>query len=102
MLSVGDHLAGVPTWVGELYRGFESMVRACGPVEVVPVKTYISFMVRVRFAFAIVQQRALRVRLEMPRVIDPSRIVTVEHYGTIVGNYLRILRPDDLDDELAT
>jgi hypothetical protein len=100
-LSVDDHLARVPAWVGELYRDFESMVKGCGPVEVVPVKTYISFMVRVRFAFAIVQQRALRVRLEMARVIDSPRIVKVEPYGAIVGNYLRILRPDDLDDELA-
>ena len=38
-LSVDDRLARVPAWVGELYRGFGSMVRACGPVEIVPVKT---------------------------------------------------------------
>jgi hypothetical protein len=37
-----------------------------GPVEVVPASTYISFMVRIRFAFAIPQQRALRLRLEGP------------------------------------
>ena len=77
------------------------MVRACGPVEIVPVKTYIAFMVRVRFAFAIVQQRALRIRLEMPREIHSPRIVKVERYGAIVGNYLRIVAPEDLDDELA-
>lgn len=77
------------------------MVQACGPVEIVPVKTYIAFMVRVRFAFAIVQQRALRIRLEMPREIVSPRIVKVERYGTIVGNYLRIVEPDDLDEELA-
>lgn len=100
-LSVDDHLAGVPPRVGELYRGFESMVRGCGPVEVVPVKTYISFMVRVRFAFAIVQQQALRLRLEMPRMIESPRIVKVEVYGTIAGNYLRIFELDELDDELA-
>ncbi len=69
--TVDEHLSRVPEAVGDLYRGFEAMVRACGPVEVVPVKTYISFMVRVRFAFAIPQQRALRLRLEGPRAIDP-------------------------------
>jgi hypothetical protein len=100
-LTVEDHLARVPSWVGDLYRGFESMVERCGPVDVVPVKTYISFMVRVRFAFAIPQQRALRVRLEMPRQIDSPRIVKTESYGDIKGNYLRIVRPDQLDDELA-
>lgn len=100
-MTVDDHLARVPAWVGERYRAFESMVQACGPVEIVPVKTYIAFMVRVRFAFAIVQQRALRVRLEMPREIVSPRIVRVERYGRIMGNYLRIVEADELDDELA-
>lgn len=100
-ITVEDHLGRVPVWVGERYRRFESMVQACGPVEIVPVKTYIAFMVRVRFAFAIVQQRALRIRLEMPREIVSPRIVKVERYGTIVGNYLRIVEPDELDEELA-
>ena len=77
------------------------MVERCGPVEVIPVKTYISFMVRVRFAFAIPQQRALRIRLEMPREIPSARIVKVETYGAVKGNYLRIVRPDELDEELA-
>jgi hypothetical protein len=54
----------------------------------------------VRFAFAIPQQRALRLRLECPRVFESPRIVKVERYDGIVGNYLRITRPDELDDEL--
>lgn len=77
------------------------MVRACGPVEVVPVTSYISFMVRIRFAFAIPQQRALRLRLEGPRAIDSPRIVKVERYGRIAGSYLRVVAPEELDDELA-
>ena len=76
-------------------------MQACGPVEVVPVASYISFMVRIRFAFAIPQQRALRLRLEGPRAIDSPRIVKVERYGRITGSYLRIVGPDQLDDELA-
>lgn len=99
--TVDDHLARVPEGIGELYRGFEAMVEACGPIDVVPVTTYISFMVRVRFAFAIPQQRALRLRLEVPRAIDSPRIVKVERYGRIAGNYLRIVGPEQLDDELA-
>jgi hypothetical protein len=58
-------------------------------------------MVRVRFAFAICQQRALRLRLECPRTFRSPRVVKVEHYGEIAGNYLRIVRADELDDELA-
>jgi hypothetical protein len=100
-LSVDDHLARVPGWVGDRYRGFEAMVQRCGPVDVVPMRTYISFMVRVRLAFAIPQQRALRIRLEMPRQIPSARIVKVESYGAVKGNYLRIVRPDELDEELA-
>jgi hypothetical protein len=101
MLTVQHHLDRVPGWVGDLYRGFERMVRACGPVEIVPVKTYISFMVRVRFAFAIPQQRALRLRIECPRVFDSPRIVKVERYDGVVGNYLRIVEPGELDAELS-
>jgi hypothetical protein len=101
-VTVEEHLARIPEPIGELYRGFERLVRACGPVEIVPVKTYISFMVRVRFAFAIPQQRALRVRLECPRAFDSPRIVRVEHYGVVIGSYLRLVGPDELDDELAS
>jgi Domain of unknown function (DUF5655) len=100
-VTVEDHLARVPERIGLLYYGFEAMVRACGPVEVVPVKTYISLTVRVRFAFAFPQQSALRLRLECPRMFDSPRVVRVEHYNTVVGNYLRIARADELDDELA-
>lgn len=99
--TVDDHLSRVPESVGHLYRGFEAMVRACGPVEVVPVTSYISFMVRIRFAFVIPQQRALRLRLEGPRAIDSPRIVKVERYGRIAGSYLRVVAPEELDDELA-
>jgi hypothetical protein len=98
--TVEEHLARVPQPIRRLYRGFERMVRSCGPVDVVPVKTYISFMVRVRFAFAIPQQRALRVRLECPREFDSPRLVRVERYDGVVGNYLRVVRPEDLDEEL--
>lgn len=77
------------------------MVKACGPVEIVPVKTYISFMVRVRFAFAIPQQRALRLRLECPRELRSQRIVKMERYGSVFGNYLRVVQPEELDRELA-
>lgn len=100
-VTVEEHLARVPARIGDLYRGFEALVSACGPVEIVPVKTYISFIVRVRFAFAFLQHRALRIRLEMPREIHSPRVVKIERYGAVVGNYLRVVRPAELDDELA-
>jgi hypothetical protein len=61
------------------------------------VKTYISFMVR---AFAIPQQRALRLRLECPRAFESPRVVRIERYDGVVGHYLRVVRPEDLDAEL--
>jgi expansin (peptidoglycan-binding protein) len=72
--TVDDHLSRVPEAVGHLYRGF---------------------------AFAIPQQRALRLRLEGPRAIDSPRIVKVERYGRIAGSYLRVVGPEGLDYELA-
>jgi hypothetical protein len=35
------------------------------------------------------------------REIVSPRIVKVERYGRICGNYLRVVEPDDLDEEVA-
>jgi hypothetical protein len=59
-----EHLARVPPPIRDLYRGFEGMVLSTGPgIEVVPVKTRIAFMVRMRFRGCVLQQRAMRIGL---------------------------------------
>jgi hypothetical protein len=104
VVSVDEHLARVPEPVRELYRGFEAMVLATGPgIEIVPVTTRIAFMVRMRFAGCVLQQRGLRIGLILRRKVRSPRIVRHETYGrpAPVGHYLVVRDPDELDDELA-
>jgi hypothetical protein len=104
VVTVEEHLARVPPPVRRLYRVFERMMLATGPgIEVVPVKTRIAFMVRMRFAGCTLQQRGLRVGLIMPRRVDSPRIAHHETYGrpTPIGHYLIVREPHEVDDELA-
>ena len=104
VVSVEDHLVRVPEPIRELYRGFERMVLTAGPgIEIVPVATRIAFMVRMRFAGCVLQQRGLRIGLILRRRIPSPRIVRHETYGRPVpiGHYLVVRDPDELDDELA-
>jgi hypothetical protein len=104
VVTVEEHLARVPPPVQDLYRRFERLVLATGPgIEVVPVKTRIAFMVRMRFAGCVLQRRAIRIGLIMPERIDSARIARHETYGrpTPIGHYLRVHDPSELDDELA-
>jgi hypothetical protein len=104
VVSVDEHLARVPPPIQDLYRRFERLVLSTGPgIEVVPVKTRIALMVRMRFAGCVLQQRAIRIGLILPRRMDSSRIVRHETYGrpTPVGHYLKVQASSELDDELA-
>ncbi len=99
--TVEDHLSRVPKGIGELYRGFEAMVRSIGPIEVAPVKTRIAFMTRMRFAGARVQRRALEVAFLLTRRVESARFARVEQFGPrSFGYYVKIRRAEELDDEL--
>jgi hypothetical protein len=80
-MTVADHMRGRPKEVVDLYRRFARMVRELGPgVKAVAVKTGIGFMVRVRFAGAVLQKGGLRANF------------------WIYSFHVR--SPDDLDDEV--
>lgn len=96
VVSVEEHLARVPPPIQDLCRRLEQLVLSTGPgIEVVPVKTRIAFMVRMRFAGCVLQQRAIRVGLILPRWIDSSRIVRHETYGRPApgGHYIKVYEP---------
>lgn len=100
--TVEEHLASVPRSIRELYEGYEALARSCGDdVEVVAQRTRIVFMVRVRYAGAVVQQRAVQARFALRRQLDSPRVHRVERYGARwIDHHVRLRSLADLDDEL--
>jgi hypothetical protein len=101
-VSVESHLAGRTEHLVVLYTRFEEMVRACGPVVIVPAKTRIGFQVRMIFA-AVNAFRAdgfeahvvLARRLEHPRF---RRIESLSPRNHVHHFSIRSL--DELDDDV--
>jgi hypothetical protein len=94
-----DLFANSEPHVYELFLKFKRMVEACGPVTMIPQKSRVVFMVRMRFAGATVRKTSLRVGLLLERRLpaDPrlERVDTFSPYS--YGHYFRIERADDLD-----
>ena len=97
-----DHLRGKPKEAVALYHAFARTVRGLGPgVRATSVKTGISFMVRVRFAGAIVQRKGLRIGFWLKREIESPRFAKVEFIPPNNWIYhLKVRAPEDLDREL--
>jgi hypothetical protein len=89
--------------VFELFRKFRTIVRACGRSTMIPQKTRVVFMVRMRFAGATVRKSHLRVGLILERRLPPdARLVEIESFGPRChGHYFRIERTDQLDASFA-
>jgi Domain of unknown function (DUF5655) len=88
--------------VFEVFQKFRRMVKSCGPVTMIPQKTRVVFMVRMRFAGATVRKTNLRVGLILERRLsrDP-RLEKVESFSpSCHGHYFRIDRADQLDDAM--
>jgi hypothetical protein len=96
-----DHLVGADPEVADLYRRFEKMVRACGPVTLTPTKSHIAFRALVQFAGVRIQKGGLRIGLMMSRRIDDPRFVKISTFspGSHVHSLL-IRRSEDLDEKL--
>lgn len=56
---LADHFRGKDPSLGKLFRSFQSLVRACGPVTMYAQKTRIVFQTRARFAGVSVKTRWL-------------------------------------------
>ena len=85
--------------VFKLYRKFRRMVERCGPVTMIPQKSRLVFMVRMRFAGFTVRKSGLRVGLILERRLPPDpRLVAIERFGPFsYGHYFRIDDAGQLD-----
>jgi len=87
--------------VFQLFERYAEMVRACGPVIMVPQKTRVVFMVRVRFAGAVPRKAYLRCTFALPRPNPDPRFVKIETYNPRWhGHTLHARSQADLDDQV--
>lgn len=99
--TVEDHLAGQPAGSVALYRRFVDMVEECGPFAYSVTKGIITFKGSRRgFAGARPTPRGLSVYLDLQRVIEDRRIISVAPYTKrLFVHQIRLTAPDDLDEE---
>lgn len=102
--SVESFLDGKGERARELFDGFERLIAACGPYEVAPAKTRVAFMARVRFAGVnAISDRGMTIAFALPSPLHHRRIRKVEHIARgWYGHWMRIVSPDELDDELLS
>lgn len=85
----------------EIFAEFEKVVRSCGPVIVIPQKTRVVFMVRVRFASALPRKSHLLINLEMSERRQHPLLERIEQYNRhFIGHIFRLCKIEDLDDGL--
>lgn len=75
---LAHHFANKPPGLRTLFHRYLAVIRAFGPVTVIPQKTRIVFQVRVRFAGAVVRLRGLECHLWLKRRASHPLIRRVE------------------------
>jgi uncharacterized protein DUF5655 len=100
--SLDDLFARSEPHVFELFREFSRLVRACGPVHMIPQKTRVVFQVRMRFAGATPRKSCLICHFILPRRIDGARFHKIETFSPRChAHYLRVESEADLTSDVA-
>jgi hypothetical protein len=87
--------------VYRIFKKFRSMVNATGRVTMIPQKTRVAFMVRVRFAGAYPRKSYLLCAFALPRRCTDKRIFKIEQYAPhFVGHFMRIDSEGQLDAQV--
>ncbi|HKR60737.1 MAG TPA: DUF5655 domain-containing protein [Pyrinomonadaceae bacterium] len=85
----------------KLFRKFAKMVRACGPVTIIPQKTRVVFQVRVRFAGCYPRKNYLVCAIALRQQLKSRRFVRTEKFANrFVGHYFNVESEADLNAEL--
>jgi Domain of unknown function (DUF5655) len=104
--SCGQHtletlFAGAAPGVLELAHAYVAILRSLGDVQVIPQKTRLVCVARVRFAGLAPRKRGFVASFALHRWLDSPRIVKQVDYGPRWrGHYVKVQAPADLDDEL--
>ena len=100
--SLDDLFARSEPQVLKLFHQFARMVRASGPVHMIPQKTRVVFQVRMRFAGVTPRKSHLICHFVLPRKIDNERFQKIETFNPHChAHYLRVAEEADLDADVA-
>jgi Domain of unknown function (DUF5655) len=93
--------AGAAPGVLELARAYVAMLHSLGDVQVIPQKTRLVCVARVRFAGLSPRKRGFQASFALHRWLEGPRIVRKVDYGPRWrGHYVLVESSGDLDDEL--
>ena len=93
--------AKAPREVLALARRYVDMLHSLGDVQVIPQKTRLVCVARVRFAGLTPRKHGFRAAFALQRWLESPRIVATEDYGSRWrAHFVDIRTSDDLDDEL--
>ncbi len=99
--TLEDLFAKAPPEILELARRYVDLLRSLGDVQVLPQKTRLVCVARVRFAGLYPRKGGFRVSFALRRRLTSPRIVKTEEYGPRWRAHFVDVRPaDDLDAEL--
>lgn len=106
--SCGQHtldelFAGARPGVLEIARSYVDILAALGDVQVIPQKSRLVVVARVRFAGLYPRKTDFLAAFALHRWVDSPRIVKTADYGPRWrGHFVRVRQTPDLDDELRS
>ena len=101
--DLDTHFAGLSPEVRATFDRALAVVRALGPVTVLPEKTRIALHVRMSFAAFMPRKRWLNGHLVLARRVDSPRFLRIESFSPRnVLHAFRLREPDDVDAEFTT
>jgi len=87
----------------ELAEQFVDMLRSLGDVQVIPQKTRLVCVARVRFGGLYARKNDFMASFALHRWLDSARIVKKQDYGPRwLAHYVRVSEDADLDEELRS
>ncbi len=84
----------------ETFRCFERMARELAEIRVIPQKTRIVFQTRTRFAGGSPRKDHFEATFIFFRRHPSTRFSKVMDYGKWFGHHARLMRPEDVDEEV--
>jgi hypothetical protein len=99
--TVEQHLDSKPPEVVELYDRLADLIQRCGEVVVAPTRTRVLFKVRTAFATVGIAKNWLDLVFVLGRRLKHRRIKKAQEEYPGIVHFLRIEKPEDLDEDLG-
>jgi len=101
-VPLAKHFVGKDPVVRQTFNAWRQLARDCGPVTIYAQKSRIVFMVRVRFAGAMVHRTWVEGTLWLKRRVSHARVHRIMDYGSLgFGLHLKLTSPEQIDASLA-